>query len=234
MAIHFPEARLGLIGAQSVRWPDRSTSLFWAAAHKTIEALISHARETDQKIDIIERSSDMSDLGKLRAMGDVAMKKIAQLNELPEYRKMKELADRDISMFERKKGELPQVKEDANAVAVAAQVREHLQGQGKPEEVLNYAVRYKGDPMVVAAIAGAPAFLSGLTDEGKIQFLREAEMVLWPDAVANAKKIQDALKHAEHSILQVKIMVGQRGQLLEMIDHEGIRQWDLKPMAKAA
>lgn len=226
---HFSETRLGLIGAQSTRWPDRTHSLFWDAAHKVIETLIGMARAVDEEIDQIERNRDLSATGAAKAIGDVALRALDRLDELPELQTMHSRAAKDIEMFEKKKGDLPKAIADPY---VAAQIRERIAAQGK--DALNFVVKHKADPAVVAAVAAAPAFLSGLTDEEKNIFLREAEGVLWPDAVARVKAIEGAVQHAEDTIKQVRAMIGQRGQLLETMGSDGVRRWQQKSIAKAA
>jgi hypothetical protein len=233
MSIRFSEERLGLIGAQSVRWPDRNTSLFWKSGHEVIAELVGIARSVDQDIDVIERNTDLSATGALKAIGEVALRALDRLVDLPELQTMRSRAEKDIKMFDSKKGELPKADTDAdaNAVAIAAQIRERI---FREQDSLTFACRHKSNPAVVAAIAAAPAFLSGLSDEEKNQFLREAEGVLWPDAVARTRAIQAAMKHIEDTIKQVRKMIAQRGQLLETLGTDGVSRWQLPTIAGAA
>ena len=87
-----------------------------------------------------------------------------------------------------------------------------------------FVERYKGDARVVQAVIGAPAFLSGLTEELKNFFLQRASLAMFPKEVAQKKQLSKAMGVAHQSIEQAARKIAERGQLLKTSNG-----WEPKP-----
>ena len=73
---------------------------------------------------------------------------------------------------------------------MAAEIRAYVASQKNQELFLE---KHKGDARVVQAIAGGPAFLSGLSEEARSQFLHRAALTMFPREVAQKEQVSKAL-----------------------------------------
>lgn len=217
--------RINMIGAQSLRWPSVKT-VQWDA----LRAVVTKAREivtlTDAEIDIAERDADLSATGRLKRIGDIALKAIERLENGTELPAAEKAVQRFVTSVEERRGALPSVSDDLSTAMQLAEVRAMM---AKQEHPLNWAMHHRAEPMVVAAVNSAPALLCGLKAEERETFLQAAKTALWPDDEKLIKQNTAALEVARNAIGEAVRLIADRGQLLKTAD-----SYTLRPTAKAS
>jgi hypothetical protein len=209
----FTEAQLGMIGAQSVRWPAATAGQPWKALHHVVEQAKQLVVGIDQKVSAIEADRDLSDVGRVRKIGEEGKAHMGLLltNDFPALK----VAEAEVASFLEKLEAGTLVKVAAARKAgpattddgIHAEIRAFLRGH---EGAAMFAHRHRSDPRVFAAIAEAPAFLSGMTEEQHREFLGSAASSLYPEQTRQRAEAERALHFARLSVRQAERMIGER------------------------
>lgn len=207
------EARLNMIGAQSARWPSTDVN-HWNRLRAAVVAARDVAREADAKIGEVEANRDLSEVGKLRRIGEIGRAAINDLDSLAEMTQAEQAAARWLEALNGRKVSVA-APTDSHAAGLQAEIRAMLRARENP---ITFAMAHRGDPAMAGAILNAPAYLSGLSDEQWSAFSEAAESSLSPEVVGQQREVEGALQVARKAIEQAKTIVAERGQLLKTAD----------------
>ena len=213
------DAELGMIGAQQVRWPSADTNIAWRHLHEAVTAIREEVRGADLAIAEKEADRDLSDVGRLKVIGAIGIAFIGTLKRLPEIGRAEASAHRMVEHFA-KGASMPGAPTEMVDVMLAQEIRAHIASQREPA---NYVLKHKSDARFVAAVAHAPSYLSGLKDEEKNLFLREAETAMFPGASGDKRELLKAQDQLQSIIRHAEKVIGERAQLMKTQDG-----WDIK------
>jgi len=211
--------RIAMIGAQSLRWPSTQT-MQWDALRKVVTTAREIVTRADADIDTAERDADLSATGRLKRIGDIAMKAIDRLENGTELPNAEKAVNRFVESVEERRGALPSVPDDLSTALQLAEVRSMMMKQEHP---ITWAMSHRGEPLVIAAVNSAPAFLCGLKAEERETFIQAAKTSLWPDDEKLINENTSALEVARGAIGEAVRVLASRGQLLKTADGYSIK-----------
>lgn len=206
------ESRIALIGAQSARWPNHTTGRQWQALWSVIDEAREIVRKADAQIAAVEADGDLAPAGKLRRMAGIAMDAITGLDNLDELRTAEQRVASWVETLDGRREAIGRPS-DAFDIALQTEIRAFLRNKG--DGAVMFAMSQRTNPAMAAAVANAPAFLSGLTNEQHAAFIQAAEGAMSPEVVAQKRQHEDALAVARKAVDQAKAAVAERGQLLK-------------------
>lgn len=95
---------------------------------------------------------------------------------------------------------MPDAPTEIADVLLAQEIRAHIAKQ-KDTDLIDYLLRTnnKTDIRLVSAVLHAPSYLSGLTDEHKNLFIREAEIALFPGAAGSRCRLKKAFDQMQEA-----------------------------------
>jgi hypothetical protein len=207
--------RIKMIGALSLRWPDHQGVVHWDAMRDVITECRALVSTADQRISEVTSDRDLSDTGRLRKMGAVALDTIGILEDPEMLKKAETAVARFLEQVDARKGNLPKAPTTPADVQLHAEIRGHI---AKQKGSLMFAMNHRGDPLVVAAVIHAPAFLSGMTNEEKNTFYAAAANALWPDDEKAKKESADALVVTQKAVGEAVRVVAERGKLMKTMN----------------
>ena len=210
------DTEIGMICAFDARWPSVDTNVAWRHLHDAVTAIRQTVRDADLQISSEEENGDLSTMGKIRAMGNVGLALIAVLQNLPELTRAEASVTRMVEHFA-KGSTMPIAPTEVADVLMAQELRAHVAKQKKPKPI-DFLLKRKNDACLVAAVMHAPAYLSGLSDEEKNLFIREAEIALFPGASGDKNALLKALDQLRSGVKKAERMIGDRAQLLNTGD----------------
>ena len=204
------EVEIAMIGAHSHNWPSPETSLHWAALHGVVKKAQQVTRSSDNDISAIESDGDLSAEGKRRRATEIAASAIEQLQGDGQLAKAEEAVGRWLQRLDEKIGIPSAPPGNVTETMLAAEIRAHVASQKDRESFLE---KHKEDQLIVQAVLGGPAFLSGLTEELKNFFLQRAALARSPKEMAQKEQLSKALGTARQSIEQAARKIAERAQL---------------------
>ncbi|WP_072394324.1 hypothetical protein [Hyphomicrobium sp. CS1GBMeth3] len=205
------------IAPRSVRWPAAETNPVWSALHRVVAVAKEQVIAADKFISERETDPDLSDSARIRKIGEDAKLYIDLLivNDLPELQSATAAVERFFDNIakgtfakERKPG--PYTSDDALAAEIRAHVASQKGKTGQTDAPYQFAFKHRSDPRVFEAITGAPAFLSGLTDEQMTTFAGSAAEALWPDEIQAKRELKKALAEAGQAVKAAERMIFER------------------------
>jgi hypothetical protein len=206
-----------LISPTHFRWPAANASPMWARLHETVRKIKDLVAAADKEICDLEiaRSKKLdptlSDLGHVQKIGQVGIKFIEQLttNDVVGLARAEKAVNDYVT---KEKNAVPQITlkigTPGSDEPLASEIRAYCKTQTKCSPGL-WATMNRSDPRVFAAIANAPAFLSGLTAAEHKEFISSAHNALTPAA---AREAQKALDDVRASVAKAERTIATRAQ----------------------
>ncbi|MBZ9673434.1 hypothetical protein [Mesorhizobium sp. ES1-3] len=230
------DAQLGMIGAEEARWPSSDVSIWWRKSHEAMAAIRAGVRLVDIAIAQQEGNHDLSDAGRLKAIAQIGLAAIDAGIAGAEVAAADREIDRRVAHVSTAIT-LPEVSNDIADVMLAAEIRAFIRSQhGSGNDPVNYLYKQKvmADQRVVAAVSAAPAFLSGIDDEQKTQFLARAQLQMFPSSASEQQQLLKAKIALHDAVAAAERMVGQRAQLSSRPGADGGVIWEPRILAKVA
>ncbi|WP_027142095.1 hypothetical protein [Mesorhizobium sp. WSM3626] len=229
------DSKLAMIGAQEANWPSSDVSIWWRKSHEAMAAIRAGVRLIDIKISEQEGNNDLSVAGRLKAIGQIGLAAIEAGIGGAEVAAADREIDRRVAHVSTAIT-MPELPNDIADVMLAQEIRAFIRSKRGPGDPVMYLHNTKvmGDPRVVAAVSGAPAFLSGLTDEEKTQFITRAQLALFPSSATEQQALLKAKLLLHDAVGQADRMIGERAQLQSRLGADGAVIWDLPNLAKIA
>jgi hypothetical protein len=222
------ESRLMMIGAQSARWPDDASDHYWKVLRESIDTIRSAVRDADHEIADAEADQDLSDAGRMKRIGSIAMVAIQRLQNKPVFTAARVVVKVFVEEEDKDRPDVRSLKPTTPfEIALDSEIRGAICAKEQPEI---FVTNHRANRDLVRAVMSAPAFCSGLTEEQKNTFGGHAAASLWPEATKQRDAAEKALDEMEKALRVGLGMIADRGQLLKTADG-----WKERPaMTKAA
>jgi hypothetical protein len=205
------DARIALIGAQASRFPKHEV-LHWQALRSVPERARELIRAADEKMTQIENDKDLSADGVKNKRADVAREVLAlgtlmetvESSVGPRQEKLREKVDAFL---------MEGAPKDPMEAQIGGEIRAHI---ARSESPAMTALRLKANKQAVAAVLGAPSFLSGLSEEEASAF--RAQALNTNDRQIELIEIEKAVGICEAAIKSAEEMICERAKLRKRHD----------------
>jgi hypothetical protein len=205
------ENQIATVGSQASRFPDHQV-IHWMELRAAPEKIRALVQETNVKMTGVESSRELAPEGVKNQRAQLAKTAIAELDKVIEP--AQRAAARRIEALNQKLSTAIAKPEDAS---VAAEIRRHI--AGKPSPILA-ALALKGHAETVAAILGAPSYLSGLSEQ-EAATLR-TQVLSSTDQHKELREIQNALNVCHQTVKSATAMILERAKMRQ--SHDGTWQ----------
>ncbi len=208
------EVDIAMVGALAANFPQHDDAA-WDAVRGCIVDIRDTLFALDSKIGVVEDNKDLSPEGVDRQRAALAA---ATLQELDAYKPLltaKNAVTKSINKAETQRPSLPSAPTSVADVQLAAEIREHVARQEKPD---SFVLVHAADERVVAAVLSAPAFLSGMKDEHLAILERAILNKLHPDRTEYRDTLQRALGVCEQAIKQAQRLIVDRAKMVRHPD----------------
>lgn len=209
MTLKYSDERLALLTAYVTRWPAGNAGSHWDQLRDAVEVAAAMVREADREVAAIKEKRELSDVGKQAEIAKACKRFIDLIGPTTDAVGMasaRSAAEAFISKME--SGQRLDVSTKPSAMtnedALGSEIRAYIRSQSNPH---SFAFANRANPSVYAAIANAPAFLSGMTEEQKTQVCGAALDALWPNERKAAAEARKALEQAEAIIVNAMRLV---------------------------
>ncbi len=199
------EDELMFVGGEAITWPAENEGDYWRALHRSVASLRVALRQFDERVGTVDGDRDLSPDGRQRRLAALGMKALKDVSELPDLQTARAYAEAKLKHL----GKIMGLHRAAPAhvdSSVLAEVRSVIRDAPARERVAKVWA-LMGDPIVLAAVTGAPAMLSGLDDEG--MSLVEARVVekLYPVEASERTRVEQARRHLDLAVLRAEKLV---------------------------
>jgi hypothetical protein len=203
------------VGTLSAKWPKKDDlPSYWTVLHDSVDTLRGLMQVLDDAFEAIDNNPDLSSSGRSKKRIEEATSVLKELEKYEPLEKASNLVARKVAKLHEKMSVLPESPSGAD-IAIAAEIRAAIKAESEPEK---FAFGLRSDAKVVRAILSAPAFLSGMTDEG-LGRLREAALhALHPAEVSEVAELTAAEKIARDALALAKERIATRAGLTKGAD----------------
>jgi hypothetical protein len=202
------DAEINLVGGADTRFPQHET-LPWAELRALPARVRELLRATNDMMTVVEQDRGLSAHGvgeKRAAIGDSAIAELEKMATRPSS------VVRHLEALEEKtKAELLKGKGDSS---VASEIRSHI---ARSESPALTATSLVSNPEVLAAVLGAPSFLSGLTED-QVNAIRERATASTESGEQTAE-IKKAIEVCNGAFRAAAAKVAQRANLRRQDDN---------------
>jgi hypothetical protein len=216
------------VGVLSARWPKIETT-YWNSLRESVDGLREMMRLLNDRMDAVEHDADLSPKGMVRLRADIARGALSELNDYVPLTKATNAVARRINALKERMTVLPATPTSAAEIALAAEIRAAVRAKPEPEK---FAFEHRTDPKLVAAVLGAPAFLSGLTPEAVDRIRDIALRSLHPAEVEEISALEAAEMVAAQAVQHARERIAKRGEM--RLDMDGIWRHTSEPSPAAA
>jgi hypothetical protein len=198
-----------------LKWPkntDDSPS-WWKALHDTVDGARVIMAMLDEVFEDIDRDPDLSPSGRAKRRAEQAASALKELDEYAPLVKAANLTEKRITRVREKVSLLPESPTPTGVdIALATEIRAAVRAEKEPEK---FAFGLRGDAKVMQAVLSAPAFLSGMTNEG-VERLRAAALEsLYPSERAEMEQLTSAEKIAREAVISARNRIAERAGLVK-------------------
>lgn len=163
------------------------------------------------RMTMVETDDDLSPKGRAKLRADIANEVLAELDQFQPLSKAKNVVARRISNLKEKMVALPGEPTTQKDLAVAGEIRALLRAKGEDAE--QFAFSHRTDPKLVAAILGAPAFLSGMSQDAVERLRAVASQALYPAEVEEIAALEAAERVAMQAAEHARERIARRAEL---------------------
>jgi hypothetical protein len=196
--------QINMVGAQASKFPGHEV-LHGQALRAVPEGARELLRAANKTMTQIEHDPNLSAEGKRNKLADVAREVLAQLDKPAESaagRRIEKLREKMEAVVNEGK---PQ---DVAGAQIAAEIRAHI---ARAEAPAMTALKLTSNKQAVAAVLGAPCFLSGLNEQEVSAF--RANVLDSTNEQKEVRQIENALAVCHGAIKSAESMVSNRAQL---------------------
>jgi hypothetical protein len=198
------DAEIALIGAHDSKFPKHEV-LHWQQLRTVPQSVRELLRSANEKMAEIEGDRNLSAEGIRHKRADIAREILTKLGKLAQPAEAA-AARRKQKLQEKMDALLAEGKpKDVAEAQIAGEIRAHIAHSESPAIT---TLRLKGDKRAVAAVLGAPCYLSGLS-EGETSAFR-AHVLESTDEHRELRDIENALNVCRASIKSAEAMIAKR------------------------
>jgi hypothetical protein len=203
--------QIAMVGAQASKFPTHEV-VHWQALRAVPERVRKLIRDVNEKITQVENDKNLSAEGIKHKRAAIAHEAYDELNKLKEPAPA--VSRRMETLSQKMSGVLTQGNpKDAIEGQVAGEIRAFVARQQSP---VLAALKLKGDAQAVAAILGAPSFLSGLSDDEAATF--RAQVLEGTEPAKEAAEIKKAIGVCSDAIKSAAAMITARANMRQRHD----------------
>jgi len=218
-------SEIGTVGALSARWP-RTETTYWQSLHESVEGLRSMLSMLNDRFESVDKDPDLSPTGRNKRRTEMARDALAELDQYAPLTKAGNAVARRVQNLKEKLTTLPGPASTAD-VHIAAEIRAAIRQHKEPEA---FALSLRSDPKAMAAVLAAPAFLSGLNDDGQNRLRDAALRSLHPVELNEIEELTKAEAHAREAVKLAQHRIAKRAGMLQGADG----QWHADPVKPSA
>lgn len=193
----------------SVRWREGQT-VAWDKLLGGVTALKALVRKLDNECVAAEGDRGLSAEGIALRHKELAQKALVQLANFAPMQSAEKAVANELAALEERMIKLPSSPTEVSDLMLAAEIRSYVAQQKNPVE---FAFQSVEDNRVLGAVIGAPAFLSGLTDEHLGQLREKAREKHNPQQVEKQRSLRKALADLQEGVEATKRLVLQRTEM---------------------
>ena len=200
---------------QQVRWP-APEYVHWQKLHAVADEARDSVAKAWAAFDAIDKDVDLSAEGKARQKKKVAATAIAEFEQSKTLLGARDAVARQVEKWTEKTGLVLKMPANIVEAVIQSEIRAHLAAMkgGK----LGFLEKHATDPVVAAAILGAPGFLSGLTDTELTFVKQNVEQHMAPEVTKARDATLKAMKEAEAGCQNAIHKIGERAGLSKAPD----------------
>jgi hypothetical protein len=201
------KAEIALIGAHDCKFPNHEV-IHWQQLRAAPQRVRELMRVTNEKMTQVESDPNLSGEGIRQKRADIARETFGELGKLIQPAESA-AARRSEKLREKMDAFLSEGKpKDIGEAQIAGEIRAHV---ARSESPAMAALKLKGDKRAVAAVLGAPCYLSGL-NETEASAVR-AQVLESTDEHRELRQIEHAVDVCRASIKSAEAMIVKRAQV---------------------